>query len=208
MICKCEPQAVALEKCEVKFLKDGNIVSGPGIRFEKLTDFSHVLIIEPVDKSHIGTYECKGTNVMGSATAQAKIMMSNEPYQTVKPDPTLSYNSRSEVEVPCSAIGATPLNYMWTRDDINVMLLDGKSRYKIKPSGTLVITEAKGSDSGMYKCIANNAYGQISASTVITIVDTPLKPPVPWVTEVQSVTGTAFKVYIFIQILFKNYRRL
>jgi len=83
------------------------------------------------------------------------------PTITIKPDDqTVIENEK--VYLDCSAKSTPPAKISWMKDD-NPVKLD--SDHVLYSNGTLFISQAKPSDSGTYKCLADHPGGWTDSAT-------------------------------------------
>ncbi|KAM7356531.1 ecdysone-inducible gene L2 isoform 1-T1 [Cochliomyia hominivorax] len=71
----------------------------------------------------------------------------------------------SNVVLPCKVHARPRAEVFWMNDEGN--LIEQNQRFKLLPSGDLLITDLKWEDMGAYKCIARNALGKDTADAFI-----------------------------------------
>lgn len=71
------------------------------------------------------------------------------------------------IDIPCSAEGIPPPVITWLKDH-NPVLIDS-GRYIVSMDGMLSISSVLLSDSGTYKCVANNIAGQDEAEIMVHV---------------------------------------
>lgn len=79
--------------------------------------------------------------------------------------PMVLDNVESNVILPCKAIGRPRPEIYWM--DSNGIITGDDPRFKILPSGELLISNLKWADMGAYKCVARNTVGKDTAATFI-----------------------------------------
>lgn len=123
------------------------------------------LFIDNIQKTNEGYYLCEATNGIGSGLS-AVVMVS------VQAPPEFSEKLRNQTArrgepavLQCEAKGEKPIGILW---NMNNMRLDSKTdnRYTIReeilPNGvmsSLSIKRTERGDSGLFSCIATNAFG-------------------------------------------------
>lgn len=71
----------------------------------------------------------------------------------------------SNVVLPCKVHARPRAEVFWMNDEGN--LIEQNQRFKLLPSGDLLIADLKWEDMGAYKCIARNALGKDTADAFI-----------------------------------------
>ncbi|XP_076032052.1 proteoglycan-like sulfated glycoprotein papilin isoform X2 [Oratosquilla oratoria] len=79
---------------------------------------------------------------------------------------TTVYTPNSNISVSCEVSGLPVPQVSWYRDN---QQLQNSLKYQILDDNTLIITNTKDEDTGMYKCEAVNEYGRASSGKLITI---------------------------------------
>ncbi|XP_047472722.1 Down syndrome cell adhesion molecule-like protein Dscam2 isoform X20 [Penaeus chinensis] len=131
-----------------------------------------ILILDPVQAHHQGTYTCRTVNEAGTAEVEAELIVNVPPRWIVEPaDKAFALGSDARLECKADgfprpslgwkkAAGHTPGDY---RDlDVN------NPNIKVTGDGTLHISSIQKSHEGYYLCEANNGIGA-GLSTVIYV---------------------------------------
>lgn len=71
------------------------------------------------------------------------------------------------IDIPCSAEGVPPPTITWLKDR-NPLLIDS-GQYAVSTDGMLSISNVLLSDSGTYKCVANNIAGQDEVEIIVHV---------------------------------------
>lgn len=86
--------------------------------------------------------------------------------------PRITYHERMHLELvnsnivlPCKVHARPKAEIFWTDDEGNS--IEQNQRFKVLPSGDLLITKIRWEDMGSYNCIARNAFGTDEADVFI-----------------------------------------
>lgn len=110
-----------------------------------------------------GLYECKATNVAGTATLTASIAIQQPPTITLSPDTqSIEITEGDELRFTCTATGVpTPSVTIKVPDGapafVPVVPLRGRTEH---PEATINYLSVQRSQAGLYSCIATNDAGQ------------------------------------------------
>lgn len=125
------------------------------------------LIIRAVQLIHVGNYECKVSNLAGDDQIVYSLnVQSAAKIKTPLPARTEAIVGVSVV-LNCRAEGVPEPIILWEKDGIVLGVND--SNVQITQTGTLRIRQPTPSDSGLYKCTAQNTVGLDSAETLLSI---------------------------------------
>ncbi|KAF6728555.1 Contactin-4, partial [Oryzias melastigma] len=126
-----------------------------------------------------GIYECVAENNRGQNVAKGKLIFQNVEHlhwgQTLK-DAQMAIDANLLWE--CRAFGEPRPTYRWLKNG-HPLTDAGKKITKLQfwrihmEANTLTISKIALSDSGMYQCIAQNAFGSIHASAELKVVASP-----------------------------------
>ncbi|XP_043941249.1 hemicentin-1 [Protopterus annectens] len=140
--------------------------TGP-FRFRVMSNLSlEIKNVQPLDA---GEYKCIAANEGGSSVASVFLTVQEPPVVTVSPTQQ-TFTVGSEVWIKCSATGYPKPHIVWTHND---MFITGSNRYRLTPSGTLIIRNAALKDSGIYGCLASNAAGTDKQNSILTYIEAP-----------------------------------
>ncbi|KAL3218121.1 hypothetical protein MRX96_050867 [Rhipicephalus microplus] len=146
------------------WLKDGSSVTDlKNVREKKESDYS-VLIIEPVEAVHAGNYTCIVKNKAGFDSHTAYLEVEAPPMWKSVPGNTDVVKGK-ELVLFCNAHGSPSPKVSW-------MFKQGKTKEwsslrnsdegtSVSPNGTLVLKSAQESQSGEFKCSADNGIGRL-----------------------------------------------
>uniref|UniRef100_A0A3Q3ALP3 Hemicentin 1 n=1 Tax=Kryptolebias marmoratus TaxID=37003 RepID=A0A3Q3ALP3_KRYMA len=158
--------ATGVPEPTIHWSKDGLKLPSEGQGFTILPAQIEILSAE---LSHAGRYSCTAKNIAGSAYRHVQL--------TVQPPVIHSYPStmdvifNSPITLPCSATGSPRPTITWQKEGINIPTTGGM--FTILPNGSLQISKASMSDSGMYICVAQNPAG-----TALGKIKLRVQPPV------------------------------
>lgn len=149
----------------------------------KLIIMNNVLIILNIQESDNGMYQCKATNMFGTAftTGQLKALVM-EPNFFKYPLPSrvlASVNGNGTIACQPEGVPTPTINYYKNNQLLSVSSVSG--HFILSPTGELTITNVQKSDTGVYKCEATNYLGKASDSTNLTVVSSTVIaiPPQP-----------------------------
>ncbi|XP_075749831.1 protein sax-3 isoform X2 [Rhipicephalus microplus] len=137
----------------------------------------HIKSVAPADE---GIYICESENIVGSASASAKLTVFSRPAFRLAPqDQKVGLNGVAKFH--CLATGSPPPSVFWTREGNQVLMFPGKShgRFSVSHEGTLTISGVRKEDRGFYVCSALSMVGSTMAKghlEVTAIADLP--PPI------------------------------
>ncbi|XP_044528060.1 hemicentin-1 [Gracilinanus agilis] len=128
--------------------------------------------------SDSGMYLCVATNIAGNVTQSVKLSV-HVPPRIQRGPRLLKVQVGQRVDIPCNAQGLPLPALTWFKNG-NTMVIDGE-QYTSSPDGTLSIDRVHLSDSGVYKCVANNIAGSDEAEITVQVQEPPaiedLDPP-------------------------------
>ncbi|XP_038613568.1 hemicentin-1 [Tachyglossus aculeatus] len=125
-----------------------------------------------------GLYLCVATNIAGNVTQSIKLNV-HVPPRIQRGPRLMKVRVGQRADIPCSAQGVPLPKVTWFKGG-NAMLIDGE-QFISNEDGMLTIKKVQLSDSGVYKCIANNIAGSDEAEITVQIQEAPtmedLEPP-------------------------------
>ncbi|XP_036375886.1 hemicentin-1 [Megalops cyprinoides] len=116
-----------------------------------------------------GWYSCVAANEGGVSTARVYLIVQETPQVTVSPR-NQSFLAGQEVRIRCSAKGYPAPQVVWTHNDMFIM---GSSRHRLTPDGTLIIKNTVQKDAGVYGCLASNAAGTDTQTSLLAYIEAP-----------------------------------
>ncbi|XP_017776462.1 PREDICTED: Down syndrome cell adhesion molecule-like protein Dscam2 isoform X2 [Nicrophorus vespilloides] len=144
--------------------------------------------VGPQDEGH---YLCRATNGIGSGLGKVIYVSVNEPARFDIATRNVSTKRGGPVVLICHVYGDTPIEIMWTmngnRMNLNnyrFTLTESKTENGLKSQVT--INRSDRDDSGVYKCLAENAYGRSDHIINLAVQERPDAPGVLEVVEVAS----------------------
>ncbi|XP_041743352.1 neural cell adhesion molecule L1-like protein isoform X4 [Coregonus clupeaformis] len=127
-----------------------------------------LLSIDQVDEDDSGKYKCKAKNIHGEAVHYFDISVEEPPRWVSEPESQLSMIG-SEVLIKCSATGTPQPTIQWR---VNGKPLEEVPAFNRKESDdTIVLHNAKSTDSAVYQCEASNRHGTLLANANIMIMN-------------------------------------
>lgn len=127
-------------------------------------DYPGVITLREATIEDAGLYECKATNVAGTATLTASITIQQPPVITLSPDvQSIEVTEGDELRFTCSATGIpTPSVQIKVPDGApahSPVLPLHRGRVEL-PEATINYVSAHRSQAGLYQCVAINDAGQ------------------------------------------------
>uniref|UniRef100_A0A8B9LRX8 Titin n=1 Tax=Astyanax mexicanus TaxID=7994 RepID=A0A8B9LRX8_ASTMX len=145
------------------------VVTDPDVSSEKN---KHYLEISQLQQSDQGTYLCKASNSVGTATCSNEIRVIDKP-SFVKTFESTSLAVGNPLRLECQVNEDTGVTVTWTRDGKKLHnTMDSKISFEEKVA-CLEIPKAKIKDTGTYACTAANDAG---ISMNVTVLDVPAAP--------------------------------
>ncbi|XP_062504884.1 hemicentin-1-like isoform X2 [Corticium candelabrum] len=131
-----------------------------------------VLTIFNASVSDSGRYECRGMNSLGSAQSSAYVLIGDagKPSVVVYPQ-QLTVTSGFSASLYCNASGFPQPTVRWTFNGETISR--DSSHTVVLPDNSLVITSVELSDSGSYRCHAENVGGRVSAAIQLVVQNPP-----------------------------------
>ncbi|XP_049893715.1 neural cell adhesion molecule L1-like protein isoform X1 [Epinephelus moara] len=136
----------------------------------KLENHGKLLIVPKVELEDSGKYMCKAKNVLGQVVHYFTVTVEEPPEWVVEPESQLSMIG-SDVLIKCSATGTPRPTITWR---VNGEPLQGAPAANRKVfDDTIVLRNAKESDSAVYQCEASNKHGTLLSNANIMIMNLP-----------------------------------
>lgn len=158
-------------KPEVKWIKDGNNLSGG--RFRVMLDGS--LEITDVTFTDAGDYQCYASNKFGSKTANGTLIVKRATYIIDKPQ-DYEVIAGTPATFRCSAVADTDLEMRidWYKD--GEIIDHSDSRFIKANDNSLQISKTIELDSGEYTCVASTDLDRAEATATLIVQDVPNPP--------------------------------
>ncbi|XP_005733181.1 hemicentin-1 isoform X1 [Pundamilia nyererei] len=122
--------------------------------------------ITSAELAHAGRYSCTAQNAAGSTHRHVQLTVQELPVIESHPS-ALDVILNNPVSLPCRATGSPTPTITWQKEGINIPTTGGRST--ILPNGSLQISKASLSDSGMYICVAQNPAGTALGKTRLRV---------------------------------------
>jgi roundabout axon guidance receptor 2 len=135
------------------------------------------LTISSVHVEDSGVYVCQGLNMAGTAIAKVKLQVKDTdtrlpPFIVHGPqNQTLPVGGTATLL--CSTAGEPPPDVYWFRNGRVLTSIGREPRFTIIDTGTLLISDLRRTDSGMYICQASSETGTTSSEVAFLTVDSP-----------------------------------
>jgi hypothetical protein len=136
---------------------------------------TNLLIIKDVQTNDDGLYTIIITNVYGSVSTNATLVVSNYPPDITSAPPLFQTNGiGTTFALTVSVFGSPPLTYQWKFNGVNLTSKD--TGYSGANSNSLVFKKATTNESGLYTVVVTNNWG--SATTNVNEVIMPFAPQI------------------------------
>ncbi|XP_029288192.1 neural cell adhesion molecule L1-like protein isoform X2 [Cottoperca gobio] len=133
-----------------------------------LENHGKLLIVPRVEQEDSGKYMCKAKNAIGETYHYFRVTVEEPPEWVVEPESQLSMIG-SDVLLKCSASGTPQPTTTWR---VNGELLQGAPAANRKAfDDTIVLHNAKASDSAVYQCEASNKHGTLLSNANIMVMN-------------------------------------
>ncbi|KAM4581711.1 neural cell adhesion molecule L1-like protein isoform 2-T2 [Fundulus diaphanus] len=134
----------------------------------KLENHGKLLIVPRVEQGDSGRYMCRAKNPLGDAIHYFTVTVEEPPEWVSEPESQLSMIG-SDVQIKCSARGVPEPTITWR---VNGELLQASPAANRKTLGdTIMLHNAKASDSAVYQCEASNRHGSLLSNANIMIMN-------------------------------------
>nr|XP_043880085.1 neural cell adhesion molecule L1-like protein isoform X2 [Solea senegalensis] len=135
----------------------------------KKENHGKLLIVPRVDQEDSGKYMCLAKNELGEAMHYFTVTVEEPPEWEFEPESQLSMIG-SEVIIKCSASGTPQPTVTWR---VNGVPLQDTPAARKTFDDTIVLHNAKASDSAVYQCEASNRHGKLLSNANIMIMNLP-----------------------------------
>ncbi|KAI3370453.1 hypothetical protein L3Q82_025217, partial [Scortum barcoo] len=134
----------------------------------KLENHGKLLIVPRVEQEDSGKYMCKAKNPHGEAFHYFIVTIEEPPEWVSEPESLLSMIG-SDVLIRCSASGIPQPTITWRVNGVPLREAPAANRKVL--DDTIVIHNAKASDSAVYQCEASNRHGTLLSNANIMIMN-------------------------------------
>ncbi|RWS11782.1 Down syndrome cell adhesion molecule-like protein Dscam2, partial [Dinothrombium tinctorium] len=156
----------------INWLKDGKPIAKAtndpqfaGINIIHVTEFSSTLIFESLRPEHKGNYTCVASNIAGSVSHNASMVIHVPPKWRLEPIDASVIKGRTAI-VDCQADGFPPPRIRWSKAEgflqtppSEFKAINSSPHLRVFENGSLAIHNTQKSDAGYYLCQANNGIG-------------------------------------------------
>ncbi|KAG8007385.1 Neural cell adhesion molecule L1-like protein, partial [Nibea albiflora] len=136
----------------------------------KLENHGKLLIVPGVEQEDSGKYMCKAKNTLGEAVHYFTVTVEEPPEWVSEPESQLSMIG-SDVSIKCSASGSPQPTITWKVNGVPLRESPASNRKVF--DDTIVLHNAKASDSAVYQCQASNRHGTLLSNANIMIMNMP-----------------------------------
>ncbi|XP_069021839.1 neural cell adhesion molecule L1-like protein isoform X3 [Embiotoca jacksoni] len=136
----------------------------------KLENHGKLLIVPRAEQEDIGKYMCKAKNTHGEVVHYFTVTVEEPPEWVFEPESQLSMIG-SDVLIKCSASGTPQPTMTWRINGAPLQEFPAANRRTF--DDTIVLHNAKASDSAVYQCEASNKHGTLLSNANIMIMNLP-----------------------------------
>ncbi|KAF2896173.1 hypothetical protein ILUMI_10002 [Ignelater luminosus] len=126
---------------------------------------SNRVVIENLNKSDIGIYGCNASNLLGYVYKDVYVNLLELAPEAAELSNYVEAVYGKDIVLPCNVYGVPKPKIEWIRNSTGLNV----GRYKILDSGYLHISSVLYEDTGNYNCHAENKFGNIDVSAVLTV---------------------------------------
>ncbi|XP_076609081.1 neural cell adhesion molecule L1-like protein isoform X3 [Chaetodon auriga] len=136
----------------------------------RLENHGKLLIVPRVEQEDSGKYMCKAKNALGETVHYFTVTVEEPPEWVFEPESQLSMIG-SDVPIKCSATGTPQPTITWRVNGRPLQEAPAANRKVL--DDTIVLHNAKASDSAVYQCEASNKHGTILSNANIMVMNLP-----------------------------------
>uniref|UniRef100_A0A8C4IFM9 Neural cell adhesion molecule L1-like protein n=1 Tax=Dicentrarchus labrax TaxID=13489 RepID=A0A8C4IFM9_DICLA len=133
----------------------------------KLENHGKLLIVPRVEQEDSGKYMCKAKNALGEAVHYFTVTIEEPPEWVSEPESQLSMIG-SDVLIKCSASGTPQPTITWRVNGVPLQEAPAANRKVL--GDTILLRNAKASDSAVYQCEASNRHRTLLSNANIMIM--------------------------------------
>ncbi|XP_045445941.1 protein sidekick isoform X2 [Melitaea cinxia] len=185
----CIANARPLHELETLWFKDGILIDLAGITYDLNDQWNRTLSLISANLNHTGRYTCQARLKSGgfaTVTASASVTVFEKPVMVTSLKSETFGEFGSTIVLECNVQGIPMPGITWykdakkiasvgadTEESDNADVDDGGGRYRVEVDRSLVISNLKMEDMGIYQCIASNDAGESSIYTWLKIKTSP-----------------------------------
>ncbi|XP_013374071.1 PREDICTED: immunoglobulin superfamily member 10 isoform X2 [Chinchilla lanigera] len=167
--------ADGIPKPHVKWtVPSGYVIDRPQINGKYILHENGTLVIKEATTYDRGNYICKAQNSVGHALITMPVMIvAFPPRITNSPPRSILTRAGVAFQLQCVALGIPKPEITWEMPGHSLLSRASKRTPESElphPQGTLVVPNPQTSDSGIYKCTANNPLGSDYATTYVQVI--------------------------------------
>ncbi|XP_045491212.1 protein sidekick isoform X2 [Colias croceus] len=185
----CIANARPLHELETLWFKDGILIDLAGVTYDLNDQWNRTLSLISANLKHTGEYMCQArlkTGGFATVTASASVTVFEKPVMLTNLKSETYGEYGSTIVLECNVQGIPLPGITWYKDARKIASVgadagepdnadvdDGGGRYRVEVDRSLVISDLKMEDMGIYQCIANNEAGESSIYTWLRIKTSP-----------------------------------
>lgn len=181
----CIANARPLHELETLWFKDGVLIDLAGITYDLNDQWNRTLSLISATSNHTGKYTCQARLKSGgfaTVTASAEVTVFEKPVMISNLKSETFGEFGSTIVLECNVQGMPIPSITWYKDARKIASVgadaentdnadvdDGGGRYRVEVDRSLVISNLRMEDMGIYQCIASNEAGESSIYTWLKI---------------------------------------
>ncbi|XP_052737459.1 protein sidekick isoform X2 [Bicyclus anynana] len=180
----CIANARPLHELETLWFKDGLLIDLAGITYDLNDQWNRTLSLISATLNHTGQYTCQArlkTGGFATVAASAKVTVFEKPVMISNLKSETFAEFGSTIVLECNVQGMPLPSITWYKDARKIASVgadaedsdndvdDGGGRYRVEVDRSLVISNLKMDDMGIYQCISSNEAGESSIYTWLKI---------------------------------------
>jgi hemicentin len=151
---------------QLYWLKDGQRLRSSKQVYVFSNSNGSEIILPRAQPNHAGVYKCHASNSVGHTSAEATLLVLVYPVISSTITQT-AFIKGSSAFLPCDTHGIPPPVVHWERNGQR-LFIDGH-KYISFSNGTLQIKDVQVNDNGIYRCVASNHVGNVTAEITVDI---------------------------------------
>lgn len=176
---ECIANARPINNLSINWLRKSNggaweVVQPDSIKYQ-LSQYRRILTIYNPSTLDTGSYQCRASfyrpgspDLVSAIVSEANLTVYVKPSFVTTPPSEIGLDMGLSVVMNCQALGVPPPAIRWHRNGKPAYnTTDG--RYQVLNNGSLRLTNATASDSGVFQCFVVNDAGELSAATWLAV---------------------------------------
>lgn len=141
-----------------------NVIIRTGTPGISISATGHKLTLQSVGRASAGLYYCQAQNRLGTVRSDSQLKVAFPPTKNPKYR-DLKARTGINIKLNCTGRGTWPIAYQWYR---NGQRIYSNYTYAIS-AGSLSIKNVNASSSGVFQCMAKNAFGNLLSKMFLDV---------------------------------------